>query len=77
MVTLNPHPNHPHPTTTLSLSQFLDTYIYRGLSIENHHVLTCIGNRENGAFIPDNFNHVLISAEIMILPSIFVKMIWI
>ena len=45
--------------------------------IENHHVMTCIGNRTNAAFIPDNFDHVLIAVEIMILPPIFVETIWI
>ena len=44
---------------------------------ENHHVMTCTGNRVNATFIPDNFDHVLIAVEIMILPAKFVKIIWI
>ena len=34
---------------------------------ENHHVVTCIGNRVNATFIPDYFDHVLIAVDIMIL----------
>ena len=44
---------------------------------ENHHVMTCTGNRVNATFIPDNFDHVLIAVEIMILPAKLVKIIWI
>ena len=39
--------------------------------------MTYIGNRVNATFIPDNFDHVLLAIEIMILPPIFVKIIWV
>ena len=51
--------------------------ISRIWNYENHHVMTCIGSRVNATFIPDNFDHVLIAVLIMILPPIFVRMIWI
>ena len=37
--------------------------------------MTCIGISENATFIPDNFDHVLIAVDIMILPAIFVILI--
>ena len=33
---------------------------------ENHHVMTCTGNKVNAIFIPNNFDHVLIAVDIMI-----------
>ena len=39
--------------------------------------MTCIGNRVNAKSIPDNVDHVFIAVEIMLLPVIFVKVIWI
>ena len=44
---------------------------------ENDHVMTCIGNRVNATFIPNNFLPCLIAVEIMIFPPIYVKTIWI
>ena len=47
------------------------------------HVLKIIilwyafANGVNGAFNPDNFDHVLMAVEIMISLQTFVKMIWI
>ena len=44
-----------------------DTGISEIWNCENHHVVTCIGNRVNATFIPDYFDHVLIAVDIMIL----------
>ena len=35
--------------------------------------MTCIGNGANAAFVPDNFEHVLIAVESKTLNPIFVK----
>ena len=49
------------------------TLIMHILNYENHHVMTCMGNRVNATIVTDNFDHVLIAVDIMILPAIFVK----
>ena len=48
--------------------------IYR--NTENHHVTICIGDMVNAAVIHDNFDHVFIAVYIIILPLIFVKIMY-
>ena len=43
----------------------------------DHHVMICIGNMVNAAFIPDNFDDVLWVVEIMIVSNEFVEICYI
>ena len=39
--------------------------------------MTCIDNRVNATFMHENFDHVLIAVDVMILPAIFIEIMWI